>query len=379
MSFNQVPEFKIGIVGPTRVGKTSLIASILADSPRILGGTPVTLKPRGAATERRVMNRRADLDGAVLSGKFNARALVGTTEPAYFQLALETGASGAGLRLTLLDFPGSWLRADIRPADQDVDWQKCRAFIAESSVLLIPIDASVLMEAAGPRHRRAVPAILTTPEVQAVAEEWATERLLRPDEPALAILVPVKCESYFAEDGGMIPASHALLDTVQQVYESTLDVIRSNAPRARILYCPVDTLGCVELLSADWEPSPADLGGYKFEARFGIRRPAKIKVRGAEDVLIAMCQQLTEARQKAEEAETAGLWDLAEKADALTRQKEGFLRNIWLWANGTKAARRDDAGKKRTAAEQSRQRALLLADTVDKLARRKFSERARTL
>ncbi|MGH1551561.1 hypothetical protein ACRAWF_03290 [Streptomyces sp. L7] len=40
---HSTPEFKIGVLGPSRVGKTSLIASILADSSRFLGGTKVTL------------------------------------------------------------------------------------------------------------------------------------------------------------------------------------------------------------------------------------------------------------------------------------------------------------------------------------------------
>ena len=33
--------FKIGLVGPSRVGKTSLITALLRDSQRLLQGTPV--------------------------------------------------------------------------------------------------------------------------------------------------------------------------------------------------------------------------------------------------------------------------------------------------------------------------------------------------
>lgn len=373
------PEFKIGVLGPSRVGKTSLIASVLADSSRFLGGTKVTLKPRSTDTEIRIMNRREELDGAVLAGQFDHVALSGTQEPAYFDLVLETGASGAGLGLTLLDFPGGWLKAANRRPDQEEDWQKCREFMAESSVLLIPIDATVLMEASTPRHRRALPATLNTAEVQSVAEDWATERLMRPDEPALVILVPVKCESYFADNGGTVAAGQVLLETVQQVYTNVLDVIRANDPNAQILYCPVDTLGCVELRGAEWEPEPKTPGGLRFEARFSIRKPAKISVRGAEDVLIAICRLLTSARRETEQEQVVHLQDLALRAEALARQPEGFLRSIWLWANGTMAARRDDATRKTRAAGISRQRALLLAEAVDTLARRQYSDRVRRL
>ncbi|MFD7815628.1 hypothetical protein ACFV6E_22250 [Streptomyces sp. NPDC059785] len=372
------PEFKIGVLGPSRVGKTSLIASILADSSRILSGTGVTLRPRGKPTEIRIMNRRTELDGAVLSGRFNAGALAGNKDAVRFDLALEIGASSAGIRLSLLDFPGGWLKATTRPDEQEEEWLRCRTFMAESSVLLIPIDATVLMEASSSRHRRAVPAILTTPEVQAVAEEWAKERTMRPEEPALVILTPVKCESYFADNGGTVAAGQILLDTVQQVYANVLDDVRANAPEAQILYCPVDTLGCVELLNAEWEASPGTPGGFDFKAKFGTRKPTRISVHGAEDVLIAVCRLLTSARREAEREELIDLQGRALRAEALARQKEGFVRSVWLWANGTVAARRLDASEKSRAAEISRQRTLLLAEAVDTLANRGFSDRVRT-
>ena len=40
----KLPEFKIGLIGPTNVGKTSLIASILHSAETLLSDSPVTVK-----------------------------------------------------------------------------------------------------------------------------------------------------------------------------------------------------------------------------------------------------------------------------------------------------------------------------------------------
>ena len=77
-------DFKIGIVGPTRVGKTSLIASILKDSQRLLEGTPVKIGPHGTKTERRVAQHHKELDGSLRAGEFNPGAVSGTeTAPGF--------------------------------------------------------------------------------------------------------------------------------------------------------------------------------------------------------------------------------------------------------------------------------------------------------
>ena len=62
-------------------------------------------------------------------------------------------------------------------------------------MLLVPVDAAVLMEPTSAAQLRAVPSILTTPEVGEVVRQWLKERNWRPDEPALLMLCPDKCES----------------------------------------------------------------------------------------------------------------------------------------------------------------------------------------
>ena len=164
--------FRIGLVGPSRVGKTSLITALLRDSQRLLQGTPVSMRPLGTATEKRIAQHRRELDGSLLAGEFTPGALRGTEEPFTFQLLLDSGVRGAGIRLELLDYPGGWLDPATRPHDRDTDWQACQRFLQQCSVLLVPVDAAVLMEPTSAAQLRAVPSILTTPEVGEVVRQW---------------------------------------------------------------------------------------------------------------------------------------------------------------------------------------------------------------
>ena len=46
-----------------------------------------------------------------------------------------------------------------------------------------------------------MPRLLDVLAVEQVARNWAIERNLRPAEPALLVFCPVKCESYFTDNG----------------------------------------------------------------------------------------------------------------------------------------------------------------------------------
>ena len=135
------------MVGPSRVGKTSLITALLRDGQRLLEGTPVSMRAIGTPTQRRLAQHRRDLDGALLAGEFDPGALGGSQEQFTFQLLLDPGVPGAGIELQLLDYPGGWLDPVNRPADREAQWEECERFLEQASVLIVPIDAAVLMEA----------------------------------------------------------------------------------------------------------------------------------------------------------------------------------------------------------------------------------------
>jgi hypothetical protein len=294
--------FGIGVVGPSRVGKTSLIVSLIEDAPRILAGKTAVLRVHDQHTAGAVDRRLNELRGAVRAGSFRKQALRSTERMAYYKLALETGIAGIAVYLNVLDFPGGWLSPDPGAPRPEEKWQECREFISRSTVLLVPVDSTVVMSATDPEHERMVPELLKIAQVEQVAESWATARGADPGQPALLLLVPMKCESYFSDNGGSHDESGLLFKKLEKTYGRALDLVRANAPHAQILYCPLDTLGCVELSGAEhWVP---DGDGLQLSAEFVVRPPGEISVRGAEEILIAVCQNLAAARLAGQQEKT---------------------------------------------------------------------------
>ena len=197
--------FKIGLLGPTQVGKTSLVTALLAESQVLLAGSGVAMRTLGVETEDKIASNRRELEGDLLAGEFRPGSLRGNVEPFTFTLKLDPGVEGAEINFELLDFPGGWLSAQ-RPEQHERDWQECRHFITNSTVLLVPVDAAVLMEAAQADHKRAIPHLLTTFEVEQIARDWAIERNRRPNEPALVAFCPVN----HAKAGGLADVIGAL-------------------------------------------------------------------------------------------------------------------------------------------------------------------------
>ncbi|MGW3244792.1 hypothetical protein [Streptomyces sp. NPDC001070] len=371
--------FGIGVVGPSRVGKTSLIVSIIADAPRVLAGMPASLRARDTWTEDAVMRRRNELDGAVRAGSFQRQALRGTEREAYYKLALDSGIAGVAVQLTLLDFPGRWLSPGGEVGRPEDTWRECREFMAQSTVLLVPIDATVLMCATEAEHQRAIPGLLKIAQVEAVAEEWATERKYAEEEPALLLLVPMKCESYFTDNGGSEDRSDELFETVAKTYSRVRDVVRMNAPHAQILYCPLDTLGCVELAgNGDWVPDSED-GGLQLEAEFRVRPPAGISVVGAEDILIAVCRNLAEARRAVEQGLAEEAEEARDEAEEVARARHGFLESIRRWADGTRSQVRTNQAVTAARAARIQRKLEHFEHMVDQLAVRPAGPRVREL
>lgn len=374
-------QFKIGIIGPTRVGKTSLIAAILKDSQRLLAGVPLSIRPRGTATERRIVQHHRELEGSLRAEEFNPGAVKGTQEPFTFELHIDPGKDISGIHLSLLDYPGGWLDTLHRPPERENDWKVCKDWMIESTVLIIPIESAVLMEAMYPKWKKAVPFILTTYEVEQVAREWAKERNQRPNEPALLLFCPVKCESYFSDNGGSRDSSEDLFDAVRHLYHDVLEAVRNETKDSKVkaVYLPVDTIGCVEIINSNWRSDERIPGGFECSASYRVRPPGRQLVKGADDVLVALCKHLVEAKQRAEAA-TADQKDRdAESAKRFAEKKEGFLRDIWLWVSGERNRRKQDMRERLSEAREQRRIVETLDQTVNRLAERDFGSRARII
>jgi hypothetical protein len=384
--------FKIGIVGPTRVGKTSLIAAILKDGQSLLQGTPLSIKPFGKNTERRIDQHHTDLECSILLGEFNSGAVSGTEESFKYELHLDPGVEGAGIRFGLLDYPGGWIDAKHRPAEREGEWKTCENWMKESSVLIVPVESAVMMEGYSPRHKESVSHILNTANVAKVVREWAKNRAARPHEPALLIFCPVKCETYFADNGGLRDTSRTLFAAFQQHYRDVLSAVKDEAPQAKRLYMPVDTIGCVDIVKADWQKNDKDKE-LTFSADYRVRRPGRQTVKGADAVLVSLCRHLVDTKQRGEstkqreEALTATkMRSAAENATRHAEEDKGALGNFWLWISNEREARKKSAQICNGAASQQRQIVEGLdqiveglGQTIARLAQRELGSRVKEL
>ena len=61
-------QFQMSLAGPSRVGKTSLVTSMLSQSRELLAGTPVSMTAGDNATEIRISDNREELRGIVPGG-----------------------------------------------------------------------------------------------------------------------------------------------------------------------------------------------------------------------------------------------------------------------------------------------------------------------
>src|ERR1700680_707047 len=330
MSQDSKVTFRIGLLGPSRVGKTSLVTALLAESHNLLAGSGVTMYTVGLKTEDKVADNRKQLEGDILAGEFRPGSLKSTVEPFTFNLKLDPGVESSEINIELLDFPGGWLDAQKRPEQASNDWANSRKFITESTILLVPVDAALLMEAVESEHKRALPHLLTTVEVEQVARDWAIERNRLPAEPALIAFCPVKCESYFIDNGGRRNKSGQLLKLFTEVYAGTIEAVRAQPHKASLIYVPVDTIGCLEMVDADWPIDP-ETGKRTFSAAYRIRRPARISRVGVDDVMKALCKQLMAGRRLMSAELGEGLELQAQQAHRYAERSEGFFRDILLW------------------------------------------------
>lgn len=371
--------FKIGIVGPTRVGKTSLIASILNDSQRLLERTPISMRPHGSKTERRIAQHHKELSGSIRAGEFHPGAVSGTEESFYYELKLDSGTSTEGIWLSILDYPGGWIDSTRRPEEREAEWSICKQWMKDSSVLIVPVESAVMMEASSSRHRKAIPFILNTYDVEQVARAWAKDRAKHSDQPALLIFCPVKCESYFADNGGLIDSSLTLFHAFEDNYRDVLRVVKGEAPQVKIIYAPVDTVGCVEIIKANWQGESQTPAEIIFSADYRVRRPGHQAVKGADAVLISLCRHLVDAKRLSEIGTANKSEGIAQKARDDAEKDDGFFGNIWLWASRERQRLRERAAELSQQADGQKRVVESLDETIDRLATHPLGLRVREL
>ncbi len=371
MSESQDIQFRVAMLGPSRVGKTSLLSAVIENGKEALAGSGVTLAPTDD-TRQVILDNLAEIRGNLSAGEFSPNSLGGSVDRRLYNISLLAGRSQ--LPFAIQDYPGGWMARDSE------EWRECEDWCRASSTLLVPIDSIVAMEAVLPEHKGAANRILCIQQVADVARLWAQQRVSE-GSAGLLVLAPVKCESYFNDNGGQRDVAERLVQATRAMYAPVLDAVRQEdreRRHTRIEYHPVDTVGAVELTRVRWEKNSKGVVD-SVKANFRVRSTMRHAPRGAEGVLASMCKLMIAHRKSEQEAEA----ESARRTAASARWEVERPRNVFssFWRSLSGAAERDrkvagehDADVKRKLTDLS-----AIAAAVEKLGQRTPGPRVRQL
>ncbi|MEB3277509.1 MAG: hypothetical protein VKK42_01120 [Lyngbya sp.] len=334
--------YKIGLIGPSRVGKTSIVTALLEEAKAALAQTGVSIKPyedeEGLSfTKERIKNTILDIESGLDFGEFQPTGL-GTADPFIFDLQMTIADQNkeknkTQLRFAILDYPGGWFSNQV-PNGRQKEWENCQKWIQDSSVIIVPIDANLIMEADSKERSKASREWLEVGEVEELVRDWARGRHNK-QESGLLLFVPVKCETYFNDNGGNKDQSQELYNRICNFYSGAIEAAKQEmsekipqanesggwlkifspkTPTYTIEYHPVDTIGCIELLNAHWERQE-ESSREKLVCRYLVRNPGgslpKLKRLGNIGLLSSMCKQIIG-----------------------NRQSSGSFQRLWDWLSG---------------------------------------------
>ncbi|QKV93987.1 hypothetical protein HUT19_21345 [Streptomyces sp. NA02950] len=367
--------YKIGLLAPSRVGKSTLIASLLTEGQQMLAqDASVLLHSADRPTANRLAATYNMVTGALKARVFMPGLVPSTPDPSYFHLLLEARGQDLRIRFDILDYPGGWLEDGGAGTGHEQRWNECEEFLADSSVLLLPIDSVLVMDS-GEEYAPLLSSHLAVFQIKQVILRWAKNRRERQDEPALIIFCPVKCETYLSDSGSLQNQAAQLRERITDQFSEVLEAVREAAPHASIRYLPIDTFGCVELVSARWTPHTTSPGGLALVPKYRVRPPGRIVRKGLDDLISLLCRQLVDTARTQSERTTTWRRTTAAYSRNHAEVREGFFRDLWLNLNGERDRRRRVAAQDEGLLAESERTTQSLFDVLAALAARQTGTR----
>jgi hypothetical protein len=266
MTFETLKKINVSVLGPSRSGKTTLISVLNAEIGQFLKDINLMIKP---IDEHQVaINALIEQINLTINTddlKFQVEKVQGTAMTReYSQVIFNQKIQeiyGNSLQLNFLDFPGGDLMRN------DPNWEKTKQFMLNSKVVLVPIDAMLVMESNHPRYEKSVHALLGLNALSMAIDELVKARV----KNVSFIFVPVKCENYFSDNGGLFNKSQHLFDKSMKLYEEIKNKMMQ-VTGSKIYYVAVDTLGVVDLVDVKWEATGRTDFEYAPTTHYRIRR-----------------------------------------------------------------------------------------------------------
>ena len=256
---------RISLIAPSRFGKTSLISTIHDKAEECIDkGAGVNIEVKNAADTNRlkvfrsqIRNMLGDTDSAKCCRDIKVGdALAGTSERHVFGFSILLGNNEGRLQqdYEIQDIPGGWLRESDK-------YGEFIEFLHQTRILIIPIDATILMEAYTDTQKSNANRILETSTIiDLVKKEWLQYFAGKKMEISL-FLVPVKCEAYMDNQ----VACGKLKEMVLHRYSAELEQSVRENPYVKLYYVPVETIGGIKFEYGNWDERC-------FDAHFGPRQ-----------------------------------------------------------------------------------------------------------
>ena len=364
---SQKETIRVGLIAPSGIGKTSIIASLLAEAKTVLSGSPVQIKAVGKT--KKIMNELDQKLRTHIRGRaFVVGGIPGNETAVKMELSVGLPDLNEHLYFEFLDYPGGWLTNP--DGASEADWKKVEDFLISCDTIILPLDSPLIMEWTTPNEDLQVSSEINLEAVQDVIESWCKKR--NPDKSML-FLTPVKCEHYLNDNGGRQDKSTLLESRCIERTAPLLKSIVEENPQTKVLYCPIDTMGCVQLKRVNFRKTPPD-------SRFSIRgKDPQLSRKGAGDIFVYLIDHYF---SKAE-AERAKLQDKlasdAKDAVNLAQRDEGFFGNIWNYITGEQSRRELDAESKSGLAQGQAEALKTFVETLEGIRKLRPSNRLKEL
>ncbi|MDJ0552902.1 MAG: hypothetical protein QNJ68_00345 [Microcoleaceae cyanobacterium MO_207.B10] len=225
-------ELKITLLGPSAVGKTSLLTSMYEQFKRISfqGNLQLIPEPESQA----ILNKRLqELKSITETFKVQPGAgIPGSSEVRSFIFDLAEREKKPFLRLNFYDYPGGYISDKASPKERKF----VRELMNDAATVVIAIDTPALMMSKGKFNEY----VNKPKQITAMFKEAYTNIA----EPRLVIFAPVKCEMEMRKGER---AAKQLLEQIKKEYADLLNFLSSPSLNSQVAVAitPVQTLGCV--------------------------------------------------------------------------------------------------------------------------------------
>lgn len=180
---SEPPTLSLSMMGPRAVGKTTVVASIFAQSQENISGSNLYMRSASQDTAK-LISYKTMLEHAI--EERNPAILPATSVEADFLFDLGLVGKNPTVKLAVKDFPGEFL------TDESPDKRmRVANFMRKANVIMVAIDTPYLIEESGRfNSEKNMPEIVKNYILKHAAEF----------QNKLILFVPLKCERYFHEE-----------------------------------------------------------------------------------------------------------------------------------------------------------------------------------